>query len=618
LRIEQKCHDTQKSNPFKFTMVLLGLTLAMCSLPLVSCGSGTTGKLSIKQPEEKSFVKGWATIEIGVEPADAFERVSLAIRYLGEAKIYKQLKRTKPGEGSFQYDWDTTKEKDGPYQIEVEGLSGGQVVQKKLSPVFVSNRPAVLRFLECKEQPIIVRDSIKLKLEWVDAPKQLPDTLVELFVQGKSRGKKARPPYDFSVDLKDIPHGTEVHIAAVAVEGIYRGSTTVCSAHIDRSGPRLSFVYPSNKTVVPRKFSAVLQIEEDFGIQEARILVNGKIVGKQDKPPYQIPVDLSAHGHNAKVTLTALAIDRAGNQTSKPPKLDVVLDVLAPKVTILKPESDTAHTGEIQFRARVTDDAGVGRVDFYIANEKGEKLDNILHTTGKKNKTDLFESKVKAAVTLYGAGPRQFIVEAHDNNGNLTRLVRPFIIGCKTLKDCPTPKAPWRCLGNRCLIPHKLNDPCDHAFSCEPPLICFHGGTSWCSKVRVGICRAPCNNNACPSGQFCRKAPGGKLVCFPGDPCAPFTINCTIAQQCVPLDQDSFVCLPAGNLNENASCTPLSCSTAGQCKRGMACVPRDGGSGGFCAKLCDLDFAQRDCGERGKCKVYPLYGKGTNKMGYCL
>ena len=601
------------------------LTVSFCLLCLVgvvvsSCGSPIDDiDVTVREPVEKQFLRGVVGVEIKVSSPKLVKEILAQVVALpdNDPLIRPRLLGRKEGE-PFYLDWDTARDKDGVYRLEVQVLlHDGRVLLRTVEPLWIVNQTARLRFPNCLNQPLVARDEVELKIEWLDFSTLLPSTPIDFFVQGTLLSRLEEGPYVLKVDLSKYKHGEEIYISAVAAKGIFRGATTVCSVHIDRLGPRLRFVYPSQEgSTVPVKFSANLEIEDEFGIQKVEVKVGEKIVGQVDKPPFQIPVDLTGNTHNGRVTLTASAIDKAGNITKDPPSIEVVVDAKPPEVQIVLPQTNAAYSGEVKFQAKVWDDAGVGRVDFYLENENGQRIDNILHTTGEKHQGSLFETSIPAGVSLYGAGKRKLVVVATDINQNQTIVKRLFILGCKTASECPANDPPYQCLGHSCIIPHKLGDPCEHESSCESPLVCYRGGTAWCAKVKIGICRQPCDTSACPNGYFCLPQKSGKPVCFPSDPCSPFTLNCEKGQQCVPWGKASFVCLPIGGGGRGTSCTPYSCSSTRGCRDGYGCVPIGNGSQGRCYKLCDQDFPRRDCGTLG-CVNFPLQDKNRNSMGYC-
>lgn len=601
----------------KWLWLVLGWSLC------IGCGPQETLQVTLLEPKNGELVRGFTSISVQVQPISSLKRMLIAVRYLGKSErtLRKILFREENiTQTNTQIDWDTSLEKDGPYQIEVEALQkDGQAILKKSEKIWVVNGTARLQIDACLQQPAIARDSIKLQLNWSDALAELPGTTVELFVQGRSLGTRKTAPYVFDVDVSKYKDGETVSFNAVAVRGVYRGATAVCNVLIDRTGPVVRYVFPTSKSgVVPARFAVSLEVEEEFGVQEVRIRVGDKVVGKLQSPPYQIPVDLSFVKHMSTVTLLAEAVDRAGNVTAQPPQVTVRVDSKPPLVQILKPAKNSQHLDSIQFEVEISDESGLSLIDFYIVDENAKRLDNILHVQSPKKK-EIFRASVSRALQLYGAGRRTFEVVARDIRGNVTTRSIDLILGCATDSDCPQQTPPLRCLHHRCLVPRGLGDQCSREAACEPPFVCHFGGLSYCSEQKLGFCRRPCKVDVpCERGYFCRSQQKGPSVCFPGDPCDPASSNCAKGLQCTPWGASSFVCLPTGSRGNGQGCSPYVCSAGQGCIRDYVCIPHGQGSRGVCRRICDTDFPRRDCTTGTRCTSFPLRDKLSNSMGYCL
>jgi hypothetical protein len=605
-------------------LVLMSL-IAIAVINLNACGGGLDNvRIAINEPQPEQFIRGWFKIQTTLRPITQIKRAALLIRHQEEFLLVRELVRQEDPPEEWEYDWDTAKEKDGPYEIELQVLlSNNQTRSQKVGNIWIINRPAAISISGCLNPPLVTRDRLEISIDWQNVPEQMPPTAVELFVQGKSIGTKEKSPYIFGVDLSEFKSGDEIYVTAVTVRGVYRGSTAVCSVLVDREGPRVRFVYPAQKGMtVPAKFYSTLEIEEEYGIKEVQVLLDGQIVGKLVQPPFQVPVDLSHIAHGSRVVIKASAIDLAGNETSDPPAIEVVVDARAPRIEIIKPQANTNHQDKIEFEVRITDDTenNIGLVDFYISDENDQRLDNILHTTGDKNSGDIYMTTVGSLTSLYGFGRRNFEVVARDLNGNISTQKIELIFGCQHDSECFSRGPQYQCRGNRCLIPHKLNDRCNYEFACEKDLVCHFGGLFWCSKEKVGICRKVYDKSqgGCFPGTFRLPQTSGPDICFPGDPCDPFTYNCNKNEQCTPWDINSFVCLPVGPGREGEPCDTYACTENKNCGKGLACIPSAHGEArGVCYRLCDQEFPLRDCHSGQLCISYPLQDKFVNSMGYC-
>lgn len=603
---------------------LLGAVFLLLSIVgwLPACGFGSGAiTLSIRTPLQDALLKGLQTIEIASPQAAEIQEILIGVRRMSEDKAFKVLTRSRPSRFPFQYEWDTLLEKDGRVQLEVEAILANRVAAAVTrSPLWIVNRQARLAFEGCEQPPLLVRDKFAFTIVWDEPPPDIHITAVEIFVQGKTAAVVTAYPYKGEIDLSAWPDRSDISISAITTSGAYRGSTAICSVQVDRQGPKIAFLAPERDgVIIPRNVSVLLQVEEDFGIGEIQIFANDTLVGKKIGPPFQIPISLGMFQHKEEITLKALASDVVGNPTEVPPLRKVIVDATAPLIRILSPKAGSAEVGTMVFEASISDSEGVGLVNFYVEDSQGQRLDNLLRRTGT-SLSSLFRVEVDSVIALYGAGERKFVVEALDIHQNRSLDSVAFTIGCRDEKDCPAKTPPFRCLGNRCLIPNKLGDRCDYPFSCEAPLLCVFSGLSFCSAEKLGICRKPCSKgDACSQGHFCRSTPDGKTACFPGDPCSPFTVNCTPDRQCVPWGVNSFVCLPTGNLTEGSPCLPYSCSASQGCPKNFACTPN--GNSGSCRRICSTETfgGARACPPQYPigCVAFPLADGSRNTIGTC-
>ena len=570
--------------------------------------------VSFVEPASARTLAGSVRVEVAARPQARITRVAINVR--DSAGSIKEVgARTRP---PYVLYWNTLPLADGPYMLDVVvSTTEGKAVRHEVGPLVVANGAPVLEFVDCTDS-MPVRDRFSVTLE-LKAPGAAVPKGVELFVDGKPLARRASAPFTFEIDLGARAAGEEVFLSAVAVNTLQKGATALCAVRVDRNAPTLAFVYPAKEgQTVPIKFDAVLKVLDTYGIKEVTVTAGGRVAGKATTPPYRVKVDLSGRADRSRVLITAWATDLAGNRNLPAVERIGVLDASPPKVRVVSPGEGSVHRAKVRFAAEVSDENAVDRVDFYILDEKGQRLDNILHSTGAKNGSNSYSVEVDGVVSLYGFGKRTLLVVATDVHANRTEVRRGFGLGCKAASDCPASTPAYWCLNYRCVVPGRVGEPCSGEQVCENGLVCFPGGLSYCDPQRLGVCRRPCKTaiDQCSKGEFCLSAGALGRVCFRGDPCGPFSSNCAASSQCVPWDQDSFVCLPTGPGREGASCSPYGCLSGSACAKGHACVPIRGG--GICRKLCETLFPQRDCGQGQRCVHWPLRDSRQNNVGYCL
>ncbi len=93
---------------------------------------------------------------------------------------------------------------------------------------------------------------------------------------------------------------------------------------VDHTPPRLMVLYPVAEQKIPYQPRAVLLVharaEDAYGVAEVRLLVDGREVTRQTRPPYTLAWPL----HKGRHTLTVEAVDRAGNRSPIQVTVEVV------------------------------------------------------------------------------------------------------------------------------------------------------------------------------------------------------------------------------------------------------------------------------------------------------
>jgi hypothetical protein len=135
---------------------------------------------------------------------------------------------------------------------------------------------------------------------------------VELYVDGKYKGRDTTAPYSFKVTTKQASW-YEWGVTDKA------GNYTSIERHIfvDTQAPTIrKLKAPKNKARVSGKVTVTLQPDDDFGVvPRAELLINGKVVAKATKFPYKLTVNTRKQKKTMKVQIRAY--DKAGNTTTK-------------------------------------------------------------------------------------------------------------------------------------------------------------------------------------------------------------------------------------------------------------------------------------------------------------
>jgi len=134
---------------------------------------------------------------------------------------------------------------------------------------------------------------------------------VELYVDGKYKGRDSTAPYSFKVTTKQASwYRWDVLDKAGNYAGIER------HIFVDTQAPKIrNLKAPKNKARVHGKVSVTLWPDDDFGVvPRAELLVNGKVVAKATKFPYRLSVDTGKQKKTMKVRIRVY--DKAGNSAT--------------------------------------------------------------------------------------------------------------------------------------------------------------------------------------------------------------------------------------------------------------------------------------------------------------
>ncbi len=114
-----------------------------------------------------------------------------------------------------------------------------------------------------------------------------------------------------------------------------------------------------------------MSASDNVGVINVALYADGSFVAEDTEPPFQFTVDTLLHG-DGSLTLTAAALDAAGNQGNSEPATVTVdnspdpADTEAPVVVILSPSNGTTLERLVRIQISASDNAGVTRLRCYV------------------------------------------------------------------------------------------------------------------------------------------------------------------------------------------------------------------------------------------------------------
>lgn len=308
-------------------------------------------------------------------------------------------------------------------------------------------------------------------------------------------------------------------------------------------------------------------------------------------------------------------MDQAGNVSEPAARLRIRIDPVAPEIFVRAPGQLEVVEAQVRFAARITDNDLIKRVTFSV--EGGDKPVLLLQKTPNLAELTL-ETSVADASAKFGRGRRTFVVIAEDRSGNISKVERPFSIGCTGAADCPIGQV---CLKSKCITPAAVNERCSDDIPCNLRSSCVAGNEPKCSAGKETYCRARCNPgnkfvkpDPCDVGFYCDRT---LQVCLPSDKCVPFGGLCGAMAQCISVDADSYHCLPLGTAKLDEPCDE-SCDAKGNCEKGLWCVFSRISGKNVCRKACDPNKTT-PCAAGATCARLPgSFGGAPLAYGVCV
>ena len=194
-------------------------------------------------------------------------------------------------------------------------------------------------------------------------------TSVQFLLDGAPLGAAiTTAPYQIEWPTTGVTN-TAHALTAVARDAAGRettATTVIVNVRNDVTAPTVVLASPSAGTVTGSVTITATAVD-DVGVTSVQFLLDGAPLGAADlEAPYEVAWSTLAVANGAH-TLTALARDGAGRETTaEGVNVTVLNDVASPTVTLTTPSSETTLGGTVVVRATATDDVGVTSVQFLL------------------------------------------------------------------------------------------------------------------------------------------------------------------------------------------------------------------------------------------------------------
>jgi hypothetical protein len=191
---------------------------------------------------------------------------------------------------------------------------------------------------------------------------------VQFLLDGADLGlEDTTDPFTISWDTSEASIGAHM-LTAVARDSAGNRTTSpgIAVTVPDTTAPQVSLGTPAVGASVSGTITVSAAASDNVGVREVQFQLDGVDLGAEDSSaPYSISWDtgtalLGAH------TLTAIASDAAGNQTTSAAVAVTVVDTSSPTVALTLPANGATVTGLVSVEAAAADNVGVQGVQFQL------------------------------------------------------------------------------------------------------------------------------------------------------------------------------------------------------------------------------------------------------------
>ena len=199
---------------------------------------------------------------------------------------------------------------------------------------------------------------------------------VQFQLDGVNLGAEAKTaPYAISWNTTTATNGSHT-LDAVARDAAGNKTTsatvtvTVSNNSGDTTPPTVSMTSPADGSTVSGSVAVAANASDNVGVAGVQFKLDGANLGAEDTTsPYSISWDTTA-ASNGSHTLTAVARDAAGNQTTSSPVSVTVSnssgDTTPPTVSMTAPANGSTVSGSVTVSANASDNVAVAGVQFQL------------------------------------------------------------------------------------------------------------------------------------------------------------------------------------------------------------------------------------------------------------
>ena len=193
---------------------------------------------------------------------------------------------------------------------------------------------------------------------------------VQFLLDGAPLGAEdTTAPYELAWDTATVANGAHTLTAVARDAAGHQTTSAAVSVTVanDTAAPTVTVTSPAAASSVGATVTVIATAADDIGVVGVQFLLDGAPLGAEDTTaPYEVAWNTAAIANGAH-TLTAVARDAAGHETTASAvSVTVTNDTMAPTVTVTSPAAASSVSATVTVTATAADDIGVAGVQFLL------------------------------------------------------------------------------------------------------------------------------------------------------------------------------------------------------------------------------------------------------------
>jgi hypothetical protein len=195
---------------------------------------------------------------------------------------------------------------------------------------------------------------------------------VTISAAGTALCTDATAPYSCSWNTTPVANGGPYTITATAVDAAGNSNSASIGVTVnnpDTTAPAVSISAPGNGATVSGNVTITANASDNVGVSSVTISAGGTALCTAATAPYSCSWNTAPVANGGPYTITATALDAAGNSNSASISANVNNDTTGPSVQFLSPQPGAELSGTATVQVVAADPDGVVRMELYVSGK---------------------------------------------------------------------------------------------------------------------------------------------------------------------------------------------------------------------------------------------------------